>query len=130
MKDNFSVNFSKLRKDSGMSQKQLGEYLGISDRAVSNWENGISFPSTKNLMKISKLFKVSPDYFYHNANTGNNRENTKPDHMESLTELYRIGKGPSSSHTIGPERACIYFAEKNPDADRFWVELHGSLAKT
>ena len=115
MKDNFSVNFSKLRKDSGMSQKQLGEYLGISDRAVSNWENGISFPSTQNLMKISKLFKVSPDYFYHNANTGNNRENTKPDHMESLTELYRIGKGPSSSRRAAPPRSSTSSASRTPD---------------
>ena len=50
--------------------------------------------------------------------------------MESLRELYRIGCGPSSSHTIGPERACRLFSEKNPDADRFSVTLYGSLAKT
>ena len=50
--------------------------------------------------------------------------------MESLTQLYRIGRGPSSSHTIGPERACIYFKEKNSGADRFVVTLYGSLAKT
>ena len=50
--------------------------------------------------------------------------------MESLTELFRIGCGPSSSHTIGPERACRLFAEKNPDADRYVVTLYGSLAKT
>lgn len=50
--------------------------------------------------------------------------------MESLTELYRIGRGPSSSHTIGPERACSAFKSKNPNADRFKVTLYGSLAKT
>lgn len=50
--------------------------------------------------------------------------------MESLRELYRIGRGPSSSHTIGPERACIYFRDRNPDADSFEVVLYGSLAKT
>ena len=50
--------------------------------------------------------------------------------MESLRELYKIGRGPSSSHTIGPERACIVFKERYPDADRFAVTLYGSLAKT
>ena len=50
--------------------------------------------------------------------------------MQSLRELYRIGKGPSSSHTIGPEHACELFLRENPDADRFKVILYGSLAKT
>lgn len=50
--------------------------------------------------------------------------------MRSLKELYRIGKGPSSSHTIGPERACKLFLSENPDADSFVVRLYGSLAKT
>jgi len=50
--------------------------------------------------------------------------------MRSLKELYRIGKGPSSSHTIGPERACKLFLEENPMATSFVVRLYGSLAKT
>ena len=50
--------------------------------------------------------------------------------MKSLKELYRIGKGPSSSHTIGPERACKLFLRENPDADGYKVVLFGSLAKT
>ena len=50
--------------------------------------------------------------------------------MESLNQLYRIGCGPSSSHTMGPEKACVIFKEKNADADSFKVILYGSLAKT
>lgn len=50
--------------------------------------------------------------------------------MQSLRELYRIGKGPSSSHTIGPERACKLFLQENPTATEFTVRLYGSLAKT
>lgn len=44
--------------------------------------------------------------------------------------MYRIGKGPSSSHTTGPERACKLFASENPEADSFKAILYGSLAKT
>ncbi|MDY4975999.1 MAG: L-serine ammonia-lyase [Clostridia bacterium] len=50
--------------------------------------------------------------------------------MPSLRELYRIGYGPSSSHTIGPGRACTLFKEKNKEADFFRVQLFGSLSKT
>ncbi|MBQ8375111.1 MAG: L-serine ammonia-lyase, iron-sulfur-dependent, subunit alpha [Clostridia bacterium] len=50
--------------------------------------------------------------------------------MQSLKELYRIGKGPSSSHTIGPQHACELFLKENPTAERFQVVLYGSLAKT
>ncbi len=50
--------------------------------------------------------------------------------MKSLRELYTIGRGPSSSHTIGPTRACHRFRDETPDADRYEVTLFGSLAKT
>jgi len=50
--------------------------------------------------------------------------------MKSLTELYRIGKGPSSSHTMGPEKAAKIFLDRNPSASRFAVTLYGSLAAT
>ncbi|HRN16745.1 MAG TPA: L-serine ammonia-lyase [Xylanibacter oryzae] len=50
--------------------------------------------------------------------------------MKSLTELYKIGKGPSSSHTMGPQRAAKIFLSKNMNARYFEVTLFGSLAAT
>lgn len=50
--------------------------------------------------------------------------------MLSLRELYKIGVGPSSSHTMGPEKAARIVAERYPDADKYVVTLYGSLAKT
>ena len=50
--------------------------------------------------------------------------------MESLKELYRIGKGPSSSHTMGPQKAAKIFNEHYPDAKKIEVVLYGSLAAT
>jgi L-serine dehydratase len=50
--------------------------------------------------------------------------------MESIRELYRIGRGPSSSHTIGPQRAAQQFRAQNPMAKGFRVTLFGSLAAT
>jgi|GEM_PF-3104230 len=50
--------------------------------------------------------------------------------MESIRELYRIGHGPSSSHTMAPRKAAQMFRERYPDAARFEVTLYGSLAST
>ena len=50
--------------------------------------------------------------------------------MKSLRELYRVGKGPSSSHTMGPQRAAEMFLRNNLSAARFEVTLYGSLAAT
>lgn len=50
--------------------------------------------------------------------------------MESLRELYRIGRGPSSSHTMGPSHAAVLFRKEFPQAERFQAVLYGSLAKT
>ena len=50
--------------------------------------------------------------------------------MESIREIYKVGKGPSSSHTMGPERAAKLFKSQYPQADAFKVILYGSLSKT
>lgn len=50
--------------------------------------------------------------------------------MKSLRELYRIGKGPSSSHTMGPQKAAQLYLRTHPVAKAFHVTLYGSLAAT
>lgn len=50
--------------------------------------------------------------------------------MESVKSIFKIGFGPSSSHTMGPSNAAKIFKAKNPEADSYRVELYGSLAAT
>jgi L-serine dehydratase len=50
--------------------------------------------------------------------------------MESIRGIYKIGYGPSSSHTMGPTNAAKIFKERNPDAKSYRIELYGSLAAT
>ena len=50
--------------------------------------------------------------------------------MKSIKELFRIGYGPSSSHTMGPRRAAEMFLQKHPEAATFEITLYGSLAAT
>ncbi len=50
--------------------------------------------------------------------------------MQSIREIYRIGIGPSSSHTMGPRKAAEIFLQRHPEAASFEVTLYGSLAAT
>lgn len=50
--------------------------------------------------------------------------------MKSIKNIYKIGYGPSSSHTMGPAFATSRFMTENPEADFIKVILYGSLAKT
>lgn len=50
--------------------------------------------------------------------------------MESLKNLYRIGPGPSSSHTLAVQNACQFYLEQYPNYSTYVVELFGSLALT
>mgnify|MGYP003371055311 CR=1 FL=1 len=50
--------------------------------------------------------------------------------MKSIKELYRIGTGPSSSHTMGPRKAAEIYLSRHPEAAAFRVTLYGSLAAT
>ncbi len=50
--------------------------------------------------------------------------------MKTIKDIYRIGRGPSSSHTMGPRRAAEIFAQRHPEAQSFRVTLYGSLAAT
>ena len=50
--------------------------------------------------------------------------------MQSIKSVYKIGHGPSSSHTVGPYRAAKLFLKRYPDAEAYRVTLYGSLAFT
>lgn len=50
--------------------------------------------------------------------------------MKSIREIYKIGHGPSSSHTMGPQKAAAIFLKENPNAESYKAILYGSLAET
>ena len=50
--------------------------------------------------------------------------------MKSIKDIYKIGKGPSSSHTMGPAKAMSIYVSEHPEADSYKVVLFGSLADT
>lgn len=124
----YSKKITELREKSNMSISGLADRVNTDEPTVLSWENGESVPSAESFYKLAKVFGVSMDIFFESEEEKKTVE--KLNGMESLNQLYRIGCGPSSSHTMGPEKACILFKEKNADADSFKAILYGSLAKT
>ena len=50
--------------------------------------------------------------------------------MKSIKDIYKIGKGPSSSHTMGPFKSVRHYVNHHADACKIMVTLYGSLAAT
>lgn len=63
MKGNFfGVKLKELRIEKGLSQRKLGELLGVCNQTVSFWETGSREPDLDALVKIADFFEVSVDY--------------------------------------------------------------------
>ena len=119
------IKYFRLRQ--GLSQQKLAGLLGVSDRAISKWELGYSQPSAEHLIALMQIFGVRLEDFLSEDSLV---VREMPKGMPSLVELYKIGRGPSSSHTMGPERACRAFMQQHTGIDGIRVILYGSLAKT
>ena len=90
MKKIYGNKIKELRIAKGMSQKEFAALMGISDRAVSKWETGLSQPSANNLITAAKILDVSVEYFTSEESV-DKVEEAAPQGMESITQLYKIG---------------------------------------
>lgn len=63
----FSERLKKLRKDTGLTQVEVANKLGISQPAYASWERGIKKPTQDNLVKIAQILNVSVDYLVGNS---------------------------------------------------------------
>lgn len=60
-KQTFGTMISSLRKSSGMTQLELADKMGVTDKAVSKWERDLSYPDINSLPKLAEIFGVSVD---------------------------------------------------------------------
>ena len=86
----FSKQLQKLRKERGIKQEQLAEYLGVSTQAVSKWENG-SYPDGDLLPKIAAYFEVSIDYLYGNEQSTKSLAEQVEDFLREKIEAREFG---------------------------------------
>lgn len=70
----FGQYLRRLRISNGLSQFQLGKLVGVSDRAVSKWENGISKPKASIILKLCNTLSVSADDLLKNMPDDKNKK--------------------------------------------------------
>lgn len=75
----------ELRKRAGLSQQQLSELLGVNQTAISQWERGVTTPSSRMLMKLSQIFMTSPSVLLDNEADDTFQWND-PEIMEAVRE--------------------------------------------
>jgi transcriptional regulator with XRE-family HTH domain len=60
-KQTLGMMISSLRKEKGMTQLELAEKMGVTDKAVSKWERDLSFPDISSIPKLAEIFEISVD---------------------------------------------------------------------
>lgn len=78
MKNNFSKNLKKIRKDNNLSQEQLAEELGVSRQAISKWESSITYPEMDKIIALCTKFNINiDDLLYKDIKEIKDEETTK-----------------------------------------------------
>ncbi|WP_302546305.1 helix-turn-helix domain-containing protein [Streptococcus vestibularis] len=102
----FSERLKDLRKQTGLTQVDVAEKLGISQPAYASWERGVKKPTQDNLVKIAQILNVSVDYL-----VGNSEENL--DELDNIELLFRMNsKGLTDSEKAIFKKELIEFMEE------------------
>lgn len=83
-KQTFGSMIAELRKKQGMTQAELAEKLGITDKAVSKWERDLSFPDVNIILKLAEIFNVTVDELMQ-VKTTTKEDTTKKNISEMVT---------------------------------------------
>ena len=76
MKKTLGTMISSLRKDKGMTQLELAEIMGVTDKAVSKWERDLSCPDINSIPKLAEILEISVDDLMQ-GKTGTKEQDTK-----------------------------------------------------
>ena len=81
-KQTLGMMISSLRKEKGMTQLQLAEIMGVTDKAVSKWERDLSFPDVNSIPKLAETFGVTVDELMQvKTETQDNKSHNKIDEI-------------------------------------------------
>lgn len=73
-RNTLGMMISSLRKENGMTQLELAEKMGVTDKAVSKWERDLSYPDVNSIPKLADIFGVSVDELMHNRMESQNED--------------------------------------------------------
>lgn len=71
--DDFAISIKKLRKDTGLTQQELADIIGVRKTTISNYESGYATPPMSTLKKLMQSFNLPASYFIQVDNSANAR---------------------------------------------------------
>jgi len=94
-KQTLGMMISSLRKEKGMTQLDLAERMGVTDKAVSKWERDLSFPDINSIPKLAEIFEVSVDELMQvKTDTKENISKNKVDEIvDTVLKAMGVGMG-------------------------------------
>ena len=93
-KQTLGMMISSLRKAKGMTQLELAEKMGVTDKAVSKWERDLSYPDINTIPKLADLFDTSVDELMQGQTVmKENKKNRKSDIVDTVLRGLRIAMG-------------------------------------
>ena len=90
-KQTLGMMISTLRKEKGMTQLELAEKMGVTDKAVSKWERDLSFPDINSIPKLAEIFEVSVDELMQVKTE--TKENIGKNKVEEIVDVVLKGIG-------------------------------------
>ena len=90
-KQTLGMMISSLRKEKGMTQLELAEKMGVTDKAVSKWERDLSFPDINSIPKLAEIFEISVDELMQVKTE--TKENTGENKVEKIVDVALKGIG-------------------------------------
>lgn len=98
---------SELRKESGLTQKQIGDKLGITDNSVSKWERGINSPDIYYLAPLSEIFHVSVKELL-NGQRNNKKKEKIIENRSKVLEVKSLSKSFGRKRILNNVNLSIY----------------------
>ena len=90
-KQTLGMMISSLRKEKGMTQLELAEKMGVTDKAVSKWERDLSYPDINSIPKLAEVFEVSVDELMQVKTE--TRENMSKNKIDEIVDTVLKGVG-------------------------------------
>ena len=113
-------NIAFLRKNNHWTQAELADKLNYSDKAISKWERGESSPDPDIMLKLSELFYVRIDYFYHE---GHNEEFVNTSNRMNIRNILVVILLCVGIYFIATSVFLLATLRDNSNASKFWISF-------
>ena len=103
---NLGEKIYKLRKEKGLSQEALAEFVGTTRQAISKWENNQGYPETEKLLLLSNVFEVSIDFLLKDEKTESSADE-KGYYVSREMAVGYIANEKKLANILVPDSPCL-----------------------